>query len=102
VSDQINNFLARVAADAKPEQIEGIEASYRFDVTDVGSWHVDVRNGKIVVTQGDQPADCVISASEETFEKLAKGEQNPATAFMLGKVKVDGEMSLALRLKDIL
>ncbi|MFQ5425942.1 MAG: SCP2 sterol-binding domain-containing protein [Gaiellales bacterium] len=102
MSDRINEFFATVEQRASPEQLDGVEASYRFDVTDVGSWHIDVRDRKMTVTQGEHPADCVISASEDTFEKIARGDQNPATALMLGKIKVDGDLSLALKLKDLI
>ena len=53
------------------------------------------------IEQSTADADCVVQASAETFEKIVRGEQNPATAVMLGKLKVEGDMSLALKLKQL-
>ena len=47
------------------------------------------------------PPDCVIATDEQTFLGVVNGEQNPMGAFMTGKIRVDGDMGLALRLKDL-
>ena len=46
-------------------------------------------------------ADCTISASEQTFERIVAGEQNPTTAYMTGKLKVAGDMGQALKLQKL-
>jgi putative sterol carrier protein len=38
---------------------------------------------------------------DEVFAKLRRGEQSPMTGFMTGKIKVDGDVGLALKLKDL-
>ncbi|MBA2568575.1 MAG: SCP2 sterol-binding domain-containing protein, partial [Actinobacteria bacterium] len=38
---------------------------------------------------------------EETFQAIASGEQNPTTAYMTGKLKVDGDMGAALKLQKL-
>jgi putative sterol carrier protein len=80
----------------------GIEASYVFDISDRGIWTVKVDDGKVAVTEGDEGGDCTVSASEETFQKIIDGRQNPLTAYMTGKLKVKGDMNAALKLKEIL
>jgi len=47
---------------------------------------------------GDDEADVTLSASAEVFEAILAGEQNPTTAFMTGKLSVDGDMGLAMKL----
>ena len=78
----------------------GERASYRFDISGAGSWHIDVNDGQITIIESDASADCVLSMSEETFLKLTRGDANPMTAYMTGKLKVDGDPTLALKLKD--
>ena len=80
----------------------GMNNTYVFDVEGAGQWTVDVRDGKLSVTEGaSEAADCTISTSEETFEKLASGEQNPTTAYMTGKLKVKGDMGAAMKLQKL-
>ena len=53
------------------------------------------------VTEGTGDADCTFSASEENFEKIVAGEQNPTTAYMTGKLKIKGDMGAAMKLQKI-
>ena len=79
----------------------GMNNSYLFDIDGAGKWHVSVQDGKVSVTEGEQDADAVISASEETFEKLVSGDQNPTSAYMTGKLKVKGDMGAAMKLQKL-
>jgi len=79
-----------------------LTASYRFDIEDAGSWRVDVEDGAITVSPSHDPADCVIATDEGTFLGVVNGEQNPMGAFMTGKIRVEGDMGLALGLRDLL
>ena len=42
-----------------------------------------------------------ISASEETFEQIASGDQNAITAYMTGKLKIKGDMGAAMKLQKL-
>jgi putative sterol carrier protein len=79
----------------------GMNNSYLFDIDGAGKWKVDVRDGNVSVTEGEGDADAVISASEDTFEKMVSGEQNPTSAYMTGKLKVKGDMGAAMKLQKL-
>ncbi len=79
----------------------GLTASYLFDIDGAGQWKVDIDDGKVAVTEGGGDADCTISASEQTFERIVAGEQNPTTAYMTGKLKVKGDMGQAMKLQKL-
>jgi putative sterol carrier protein len=79
----------------------GVNKSYVFDIEGAGVWKVDVTDAGVEVTEGGGDADVTIRASEETFRAIAEGEQNPTTAFMTGKLKVDGDMSAAMKLQKL-
>ena len=68
---------------------------------DLGSDGVIVIDGQSVSTT-DAEADCTISLSKDDLESLIAGELNPTMAFMQGKLKVDGDMSVAMQLSSVL
>jgi putative sterol carrier protein len=84
-----------------PSKTAGMKNSYLFEIESAGTWKVDVDDGTVKVTEGPGEADVTISASEETFEKIASGEQNPTSAYMTGKLKVKGDMGAAMKLQKL-
>ncbi len=100
MADSAREFFERASEQFDGAGTVGERASYRFDITGAGSWHVDVNDGRVTIAESDESADCVLSMSEQTFLKLTRGEANPMTVYMTGKLKVDGDQALALKLKD--
>ncbi len=47
---------------------------------------------------GDDPADVTLTADVDTFKKILSGRMRPNEAFMTGKLSIDGQMPLAVRL----
>jgi putative sterol carrier protein len=84
-----------------PERAGTLDASYRFDIDGAGNWRLEAEGRRVVVTESDAPADCVIRTDENTFLRIVRGEQSPMGAYMTGKVKVEGDLGLALRLRDV-
>ena len=79
----------------------GMNNSYLFDIEGAGRWKVDVEDGKVSVSEGGGDADATISASQEVFEKIVAGEQNPTSAYMTGKLKIKGDMGAAMKLQKL-
>ena len=94
-------FFETLPGRVSPQNAQALDASYRFDVEGAGSWRVEPGNESLAVTESQAPADCVIRADEETFLRIVRGEQSPMSAYMTGKVKVEGDLGLALRLRDV-
>jgi len=94
-------FFEALPSRVAPEKIEGMSNTYVFDIEGAGVWTVAVADGAVTVTEGAADADCTFSASEETFEKIASGEQNATTAYMTGKLKIKGDMGAAMKLQKI-
>ncbi|HET8743529.1 MAG TPA: SCP2 sterol-binding domain-containing protein [Gaiella sp.] len=94
-------FFATLPEKADPSKTAGMHNTYVFDVENVGQWTVAVEDGTVSVSEGAGEADCTIRASEETLVKIAKGEANPTTAYMTGKLKIDGDMGAALKLQKL-
>ena len=87
-----------------PQEVRDRVAASDFDKVmkfDCGDDGVLVINRKEVTTE-DMEADCTIKISRKNLEKLMKGELNPMTAFLTGKIKVDGDASVAMQLQTLL
>ena len=76
----------------------GLGKTLKFDFKGAGVIHID--GG--AVTNNDLPADCTILVSQADFEDLARGRLDPAMALMRGKLKVRGDMGVAMKLQPIL
>lgn len=63
---------------------------------------IDGTGEKNEVSQEDKEADCTIITSGETLQKLKSGELNPMMAVMSGKVKIQGDMGLAMKLQSLI
>lgn len=94
-------FFESLETRVDPAKTAGMNNSYVFEIGDAGTWKVDIAEGKLSVTEGATGGDVTIRASEETFTALASREQNPTTAYMTGKLKIDGNMGAAMKLKNL-
>ncbi|PJE27579.1 Putative sterol carrier protein [Pseudooceanicola antarcticus] len=75
-----------------------VEDSFKFDCGDEGA--ITIRDG--AARLADEEADCTIHISRKNLEKLMAGDLNPMAAFAFGKIKVSGDMSLAMKLGKVL
>ncbi|HVZ91579.1 MAG TPA: SCP2 sterol-binding domain-containing protein [Rhizomicrobium sp.] len=81
----------------------GLGGTLKFDFGQDGSVFIDGKSSPNTVSDGEgKSADCTISVSMETFEKMVKGELDGTSAFMQGKLRVAGDMGLAMKLGPIL
>lgn len=64
--------------------------------------YIDGTGDSNVVSGEDKDADCTVSITKENFKALVSGDLNPMTAFMMGKVKVSGDMGVAMKLQSLL
>ena len=94
-------FFETLESRVDQSNAKGMNASYKFDIDGAGTWLVDVDDGKVSVSERDGDADCTISASAETFRKIANREQNPTAAYMSGKLKVSGDLGQAMKLQKL-
>lgn len=81
------------------EKIEGgFDGIAKFEIAGEGGIIVDADGARA----GDDDADVTLSADTETFQAMMSGELNPTAAFMTGKLSVDGDMGLAMKLGAVL
>ena len=80
----------------------GLKKSVKFDFGDDGAVRIDDSVSPAVVDNQNVPTDCTVKVSMSDFTDMATGKQNPQMAFMMGKLKVEGDMSVAMQLGSIL
>jgi putative sterol carrier protein len=100
--ESAREFFEELADRPRSTQARGLTASYRFDIEDEGNWRLDVDDGVVSVEESAAAADCIIWSSEETFLRIVRGEESAMGAYLSGKVKVAGDVGLAVRLRDLL
>jgi putative sterol carrier protein len=97
----VKEFFDSLEGRADATKTAGMTNSYLFDIEGAGKWTVSVADGKVSVTEGGENADAIITTSEDTFERIVNGEQNPTSAYMTGKLKVKGDMGAAMKLQKL-
>ena len=101
MAESVQEFFDGLAAGVDPSKTAGMTNSYLFDIQGAGQWLVAVDDGTVTVTEGGGDADTTIQASEETMMAVVRGEQNPTTAYMTGKLKIKGDMGAAMKLQKL-
>jgi putative sterol carrier protein len=76
----------------------GFSGTAKFDIAGEGAVIIDSNGARV----SDEDADVTLSADADTFEGILSGETNPTSAFMSGKLTVDGDMGLAMQLATAL
>ena len=77
---------------------KNFEGSLKFDCGQDG---VIVLADRSATTQ-DQETDCTIRISRDNLTKLLTGKLNPMTGVMMGKLKISGDMGVAMKLGQLL
>jgi putative sterol carrier protein len=102
VAESARQFFETLEARAgDSSKAAGLNATYLFDIDGAGKWTVRVENGQVSVQEAEGDTETTISASEETFMRIVNGDQNPTSAFMMGKLKVSGDLSNAMKLQQL-
>jgi len=86
---------------AKVGDASGLNATLKFDCGDDGVVVIDGRSTPNTVDNTDREADCTIAITRENLAALVSGELEPTTGFMMGKFRVSGDMSVALKLQRV-
>lgn len=88
-----------------PEKLEGSEGVYQFNITgeDSGTYQMIIdENGGKAIEGTEKDPDCTLTISDEDYRDMLAGALNPTEAFMSGKLTIEGDIGLALKLQGIL
>lgn len=88
----------------KKEAAQGLNAVYQFDLSGEGGgkWQVSISHDKCDIKEGAHPSpNTTISMSAQDYLDMVAGKLNPQMAFMTGKLRILGDMGLALRFQGL-
>lgn len=92
--------VVAAAVDALNEKLggNGFDGIAKFEIEDEGAIVIDEGGARAC----DDTADVTLSASADTFQDILAGNLDATSAFMTGRLKLDGDMGLAMRLGSVL
>jgi putative sterol carrier protein len=76
----------------------GFDGNAKFVIEGEGAIMVDSNGARAA----DEDADVTLTADTDTFQEMMSGDLNPTAAFMSGRLSVDGDMGVAMRLGAVL
>jgi len=98
------DFFANLEDKVNKDKAAGMNAVYQFDISgdDGGQWAVTIADGDAKVAEGTaENPSITISMTDENFVDLVTGKLNGQTAFLTGKLKIQGDMTLAMKLQTV-
>ncbi|EDM73794.1 Sterol-binding protein [Plesiocystis pacifica SIR-1] len=91
-----NTIKERVGDDA------GLGATLMFDCGDAGVVYIDGKSTPNTVSNDKRDAECTVGLTLEDLEAMLAGDLAPTTAFMSGKLRVEGDMGVAMKLQSLM
>ncbi len=80
----------------------GLAATLKFDMGADGVIVIDGKSTPNTVSNDSCDTDCTVGITLDNLQAMLDGDLEPATGFMAGKLKVSGDMSVAMRLQRVI
>lgn len=101
--DSMQAFFDGLSGTIDESKLAGVNATFQFVVTGDGGgeWNVAIADGKATIASGKaENSSIVLTATVEDWLALVNGDLNGQTAFLTGKLKIQGDMTLAMKLES--
>jgi putative sterol carrier protein len=105
VADPVADFFSQLSVPEDQPLLAKAQGTIRFDLAENGRtehWLVGLDHGRVSVSRGDDPADCIVRADKEIFLELASGKENAMAAVLRGAVTPEGDPELLVLFQRIL
>ena len=101
----VSQLMEKMPGAFLPEKAQGVNALIHFKFTgaEAGEWNATIKDGKVAVAQG-APAEkpnMTLTADSQDYVKLFTGELDGMQAFMQGKLKLGGDLNLAMKMMQM-
>jgi putative sterol carrier protein len=99
----VSELMSRMPKAFQPEKAGGVEAVIQYHLTgeEGGDWIITIEDGKCTVVEGeaDNP-DMTLTADAQDYKEVILGKTDAMQAFMKGKLKLAGDLNLAMKLPN--
>ncbi|GAB1606267.1 hydroxysteroid dehydrogenase-like protein 2 [Argonauta hians] len=104
---QIGKVFHNIDSLLNEDIVKSVNGVYAFHLTgeEAGEWYLDMASGSGAVGKGSPPsgkADVTLTLSDGDFVKIFTGKLKPTMALMSGKLRIKGDMPLALKLEKLM
>ncbi|XP_026667664.1 hydroxysteroid dehydrogenase-like protein 2 isoform X2 [Ceratina calcarata] len=104
--EKIAQLFTAIEANLNSELVNKTGAIFQFNVKgdEAGVWFLDLKNGKGAVGRGEpnQPPDATLTMDSTNFFAMFAGKLKPTTAFVMGKLKISGDLQKAMKLEKLM
>ena len=101
----VSELMQKMPGAFIPEKAQGVDAVIYFKFTgeEAGEWNAKIKDGKVDVAQGAplNQANMTLTADSADYVKIFTGELDGMQAFMQGKIKLGGDLNLAMKLMQM-
>ncbi len=103
-AEEVRSYMQEMPQRFLPEKAQDLDTTIQLNLSgdNGGQWWFRIADGKCEVHEGtvDNPA-MTLNASADDLYSVFTGETNAVAAFMQGKIKVGGDMSLAIKMQTM-
>lgn len=100
----VEQLMEKMPGAFQPEKAQGVDAVIQFKFTgeEAGDWNATIRDGQVQVERGTHPAPkMTLTTDSADYVKIFTGELDGMQAFMQGKIKLAGDLNLAMKLMQM-
>jgi len=102
-TSEVENIFNQISSIVDKKIVEDVNGVFKFQVGDMEPWFVDLKNGNGGVTKSfSENHDVTMTLKDGDFVDLFTGKLNSTAAFMQGKLKIDGNMMMAMKLEKLM
>jgi putative sterol carrier protein len=97
-------IFKEMPANLNPDAAKGMNATIQFNLSgdNGGQWYVSIKDGKADIAQGTAAsANMTLSMTAQDYVDMIMGKLNGQMAFMSGKLKISGDMGLAMKMQSL-
>ena len=97
----IEKLMSKMPEAFIPEKAAGLDAVIQFNFTgaEAGNWYAEIKNGAVKVEPSVHAGPTMtLTADSADYIRIFTGELDPMQAFMQGKLKLQGDLNLAMKM----
>lgn len=104
VAEKVKTIFSHMPETFVPEKAKGVKAKIQINLDGEGggNWLLNIADGRLKVEEREaQRPDLKLDMKARDYVKLTLGETNPMALFLSGKVKMEGNMFLAWKMREM-